>query len=271
MINQFVFSQSTVMKFLSMGFNARELIITIPDREKHSRTGYYFYGYKDYSEAFISEHLITLSTGVLNEFYPNSLIRHKFPPLEYRHYIGENNSEGYEELVVTYGWCGEEYKEENGKLVYWALTDERRPYIISNRIEQRRNDIIIHAKDEDGNSYRYRYYNISQKELLDIYLTRYVDLICDVNESINEYISTDELDDVLIPLLNGRTARELAIFRNCLFAIKNYKFSNNTWTEFFHKYLDGYNGRYTNDEVMSMFTDNEKKLLDLIIRYENRR
>jgi len=72
-------------------------------------------------------------------------------------------------------------------------------------------------------------------------------------------------------LLDGRTERELAIFRNCLFAIKGYKFSNNTWTDFFNKYLVGYSGKFTNDKVMTMFSVNEKKLLDLIIRYENRR
>jgi hypothetical protein len=274
-IDTLLYSQSDVMQFFSMGFNARELIITIQDMENDNETYYdysyyyYFYGYKDYSEAFISKDLIELNTGVPNEFYPNSLIRHKFDPIEYIHYYGGNNIDGYGSIVITVGWMGEEHKEENGKLVYWAKTDERIPYIISERIEQEGNNIIIHAKHKDGVSFRYKYYNISKKELLDIFLTRYIDLICDVNESINEYISTDELDDVLIPLLKGRTARELAIFRNCLFAIKDYKFSNKTWTDFFNMYLEGYNGKFTNDEVMKMFSVNEKKLLDLIALYEN--
>jgi len=273
-VDTLLYSPSEVMQFFSMGFNARELIITIQDMENDIETYdvtnyYYFYGYKDYSEAFISKDLIALNTGVPNEFYPNSLIRHKFAPIEYRNYYGGNGIEGYESIIVTFGWMGEEHKEENGKLVYWARTDERTPYIISERIEQEGNNIIIHARHEDGFRNRYKYYNISKKELLDIFLTRYVDLICDVNVSINEYISTDELDDVLIPLLKGRTARELAIFRNCLFAIKGYKFSNKTWTNFFNKYLVGYNGRYTNDEVKAKFTENEKLLLDLVIKYEN--
>jgi hypothetical protein len=63
----------------------------------------------------------------------------------------------------------------------------------------------------------------------------------------------------------------LAIFRNCLYAKYDYRFSSASWTEFFEKYLPNYRARYSNSEVAEMFTEADKWILDLIIQYENRR
>jgi len=123
-ISRFVYSQSEIIKFLSLGFNTKDECISTMD-DSSITTYFYFYGYKDYSEAIFDNELITLSIGESGAFYPDLYIRHKF--------------------------------------------------------------------------------------------------------------------------------------------------SNKAWTDFFNNYLKGYNGKFTNDEIMKMFSDNEKKLLDLIIKYENRR
>ena len=262
---------SDIVKFLSMGFNAKDEVINTQDNRSANYTKYYFYGYKDYSEAIIDENIISLSTGEPGAFYPYLRFGFKLKPLVYERYnTGTQNIVGYIHYAHATGFFIEEHEEIDGKLVYWALKDTFETLFSSDKIEQKENEIIVHANNESA-SYQYRYYNISQKELLDIFLSRYVDLICDVNKLIiNGNIDADEIDDVLIPLLQGRTARELAIFRNCLFAKKGLKFQTQIWTDFFNEYLDGYNGKFTNEEVMAMFTDNEKYLLDLIKKYENR-
>jgi hypothetical protein len=262
---------SDVMKFLSMGFNTKDEVINTQDDEIVYYTNYYFYGYKDYSEALINENSISLSTGEPGAFYPYALLGHNLGPIVYERYnTGTQSVVGYIHYAYATGFFIEEHEEIDGKLVYWALKDTFEIFFSSDNIEQKEDEIIVHLNGESV-IYQYRYYNISQKELLDIFLNRYLDFICNVNKFIlNENIDTDKLDDVLIPLLQGRTARELEIFRNCLFAKKGLKFQTQIWTDFFNEYLNGYNGKYTNEEVMAMFTNNEKYLLDLIKKYENR-
>ena len=70
-------------------------------------------------------------------------------------------------------------------------------------------------------------------------------------------------------ILETRTPRELAIFRNCIYAMKGYRFTGRSWTDFFGKYLEGYSGTRTNDEVTAMLSDSEKWLPELIVGYEN--
>jgi hypothetical protein len=164
----------------------------------------------------------------------------------------------------------EEHKIENGRLVYWAITEDNIPYGTSERIEQNNQRIIIDINFRSGGKFQVMYYNVPRNEVLDLFLKNYLKLIVEANEMVNNH-NIDENQRYITPLLQGRTARELAIFRNCLYAIKGYRFSNSSWTDFFNKYLDGYNGLYTNDEVMAMFTENEQWLLNLIIQYENRR
>jgi hypothetical protein len=276
-MNQSVFSQSEVMRFLSMGFNAMDELRF----NNATYTTYYFYGYNQYSEAIIDGG-VSLSIDEPGVFYPNGP-RLEFTPNKYTRYTGKNNSIGYFWHVFIQGSTGMEYKFENGKLVYWArgkdywgegLEFKWDQYTILRKIEQNNQSITVYytlsGNDKISSD---RYYNISKTELLDIFLKRYTELINDINENLQEYIDNfrNDFEENILLLIKGRTSRELAIFRNCLYAIKGYKFANPAWTEFFNKYLDGYNGRYTNDEVTTMFTENEKWLLDLIIQHENRR
>jgi hypothetical protein len=263
-MGQFVFSQSEIMQFFSMGFNTE-------NDSRGNGPSYHFYGYDDYSEAFIYGSSIQLSTGEPRTFYPNGLITYLFPPNVYYPYDGQNNSVGYYSTVPSVGAVGGvEHKFENGRLVYWALTYDFQPFTTLERIEQNSQGITIYYK-ESGENFQCKYYNIPRMELLDLYLKKYVWIICATNEMVNEYDNVNVIYDSIIPLLQGRTPRELAILRNCLYAVKGYRFANSTWTDFFNKYLDGYRGRFSNDEVTAMFTKNEKWLLDLVIQHENRR
>ncbi|WP_461248079.1 YARHG domain-containing protein, partial [Treponema sp. R6D11] len=254
MMCQFIYSQSEAMRFFTMGFNARNYF-------RGNRTTYFLYGYKDYSEAIVSEKHLELSIGN-NSFYTVGFLDYSLN--EQERYNGQNNSIGYQWISPGIGYVGEEHKIENGRLVYWAMAEGDYPYLISERIEHNNQRIIIDTKDRSGDKYQVMFYNVSKNEILDLFLKNYLKLIIETNEMVNKR-NIVENQEYITPLLSGRTPRELAIFRNCLYAIKGYKFSNSTWTDFFNKYLDGYNGRYTNDEVTAMFTKNEKWLLDLII------
>jgi hypothetical protein len=262
LINQFVFSQSEAMQFYTMGFYARNFFRGIG-------TVYFLYGHEDYSEAIVFKNYLELSTGH-NSFYPVGSLNYHFPPNEQLPYNGQNNSMGYQWYSPGVGYVGEEHKIEKGRLVYWAATEDNIPYITSEKIEHNNQGIIIDASDRSGDKFQIMFYNVSRNEVVDLFLKNYLKLIIDANRMVNNH-DIDENQEYITPLLQGRTSRELTIFRNCLYAIKGYKFANSAWTEFFSKYLDGYNGRYTNDEVTSMFTKNEKWLLDLIIQYESKR
>jgi len=54
-MNQFAFSQSEAIKFLSMGFNAS-------NNGQGGDIEYFFYGYEDYSEAMIYSEFARFST-----------------------------------------------------------------------------------------------------------------------------------------------------------------------------------------------------------------
>jgi hypothetical protein len=271
-LNQFAFSQSEVMKFLSMGFNARV--------RSSGDVSYCFYGYEDYSEALFNNDYIELSTGIPETFYPHGHVRHGFSPYTYSRYNGQNNSIGYEHDVPTSGTYGEEYRFENGKLVYWASGEARVPTSIAEKIEQNNQSITISFSFIYSEGiFQYKYYNIPRTKLLDLFLKKYVELIVEIDDLLTGKIESSRLEnfnetffkEYVSALLGGRTSRELAIFRNCLYAIKGYKFTSSAWTDFFNKYLDNYKAQFSNAEVTAMFTDNEKRLLDLITQYESRR
>jgi hypothetical protein len=277
-----LYSQSEVMQFLSMGFNASRS--WDGDTNWNGNTTYYFYGYNDYSEAIFNVwDIIALSIDDDGTFYPHGPIRYGWPPYTYYRYTGQNNSVGYYYHAPTSGSVGIEYKFENGRLVYWARGEDlmygRTPSVTLERVEQNNQSITIYYSIDsigyENRDFSERYYNISRTELLDIFLKKYVEMICEINNiennNKNDYNFENNYDAYISLLIRSRTSRELAIFRNCLYAIKGYRFANSTWAEFFNKYLDGYNGQYTNDEVTAMFTENEKWLLDLIIQNENRR
>jgi len=271
MMNSFLYSQSDAIKFISMGFNA--------EQNYRGELDYYFYGFNDYSEAIIYNDHIRLSTKTPGEFYPNGHIEHGFSPYTYNRYKGQNNSIGYYWHIPTLGSYAMEYKIENGKLIYWAVGEGLQygqpPYSKVEKIEQSIQSITINFI-VNGYNYSEKHFNISKTELLDIFHKNYVKIICEIIDIGNtdrkySYNFEDNYNEYISLLISSRTSRELAIFRNCLFAIKGYKFTNSTWTEFFNKYLSKYEGKYTNDEVKAVFTENEKWLLDLIIKNENGR
>jgi hypothetical protein len=111
----------------------------------------------------------------------------------------------------------------------------------------------------DFDDWSYRFYNINEKKLENIYLTAFTQAI---RRHLN--IINDET-------LQGRTKEELAIIRNCLFARYNYVFQSSKWRQFMVNYYDSnYQGICSNQEVMDMFNKNEKILLEKIIEYEKK-
>jgi hypothetical protein len=252
---------SEIMQILSMGFNAAD-------------DTYYFYGYEDYSEAIMDPDA-SLSTGTAGVFYPRGRDIGR-PPRKYIRYNGQNNSIGYyychrwPDLVDSDAY---EYKFKNGRLVHWATyrIGYNGDFIPCNtlvKIEQDTQGIRIYYQDRGKGAVKnFSYYNISRTELLDIFLKKYVQLICDINNRIEN----NNTDEILLDFIRVRTPQELAIFRNCLYAIKGSKFADSTWEEFFNKYLEGYEAEYSDNEVTAMFNESEEWLLHLILRYENRR
>jgi hypothetical protein len=268
---------SEVIQFLSMGFNTEK-------KENYSDT-YYFYGYEDYSEAILLYSDCMLPTGTAGVFYPFSYRDLACPPLKYIRYNGQNDSIGYYYNMRPYYVNNDayEYKFKNDKLVYYAnyhITKEGEFVLmyVSDRIEQDTQGLRIYLRNRKGDeSSLVSYYNISRAELLDIFLKGYVQIIREINDKLNVKFNdkfqrkSNNADKFLLDFIRGRTPRELAIFRNCLYAIKGSKFADSTWEEFFNKYLEGYKAEYPENEVIEMFTDNEKWLLYLILRYENGR
>ena len=267
-------AQSPAMRFMSMGFNARE--------DHRGDTTYFFYGYAGYSEAFIYDGWIEMSAGGPGAFYPNGSIRYGFSPQSYTPYRGAHNSDGYYWYVPTQGSYNMEYTMEHDKLVYWALGEGlhygRAPFTVVKNIFQNNQSVTIDYTDDsgDGRVYRERYYRVARAALLDIFVKQYLNIIAEIVEIGNTdkamYNFGDNYDRYITLFINSRTARELAIFRNGLYALKGYRFANTEWLDFFTRYMPSYNPRSaSNAEVTGMFTDNERWLLNLVIQRENGR
>jgi hypothetical protein len=262
--NQFVFSQSEVMKFLSLGFNTQQ-----SENSGKYYYEYYFYGFPDYSEAVFGDDSIRLSLGADAFFPPYGRIEHSFVPHQYERYDGKDNSIGYDLYMPTQDFVSYERKWENGKLTFFARGWDRRygkELIVSEKIEQSSESITIHFGES-----QYRYYNIPRNELLDKFLTNYVELICATVKLVNTYDFREDSSLYIEPVFQNRTPRELAIFRNCLYAIKGNRFVNSEWTDFFNKYLPDYRAQFSSAEVTAQFTEKEKWLLGLVIQAERKR
>ena len=267
-VNIQLFPQIT--ESLSMGYNSFF-------RAGNNEIIYYFYGYEGYSEAILFPRSIDFETSISGWYYS---FDSQGELVQYSQYQGANNSIGFFRSRTNGPGRSHpfEYKFEDNRLIYWKSPSGHS--YSKYEIEQHSDRIIIHAYLL--NTIRqYRYFNISRIELLDMYLRRFVEIICKFLEVAQEIIinengpaepfiyrmnKTYQIRD----FFDGRTARELAIFRNSLFARKGYKFTSQSWIDFFNKYLDGYNGRYTNDEIMAMLNEQERWLLDLIIEYEKK-
>jgi len=270
MLNSFLFPQSDVMRFLSLGFNVEEFSVV---GRSGKNMDYFFFGFEDYSEAFIYGTTLFLNVGD-GLYYSSGYIRSCLPPTQYSFFYDSNNTIGLYWDSPGFGELGQIQRFENGKLIYYALTYGRRNTASSilENIDQDAQRIIIRIRSVEDPEILMQsiFYNIPANELLDLFYRAYIELIRSVIDGVNEYSGVDEISNEVSLLLQGRTARELAIFRNSLFAIKGLRFQTQSWVDFFNRHLIGYNGQYTNTEVMAMFTDNEQWLLNLILQYENR-
>jgi len=265
MMNSFLFSKSEVIRFLSLGFNS-------VDMSGHHLT-HYFFGFEGYSEAIIFGSSILLSIGD-GLFYSDMHIRQRSPPRMHYFFHGSNDNVSLNWNLPGVGQAGLIKRFENDRLVYWA--SGYRDWWVGTILESIVQDdqrIIIRKRfvnDLSENIFQAIYHNIPANELLALFYRRYVELIRSVIETVNDYSDISNISNEISLLLQGRTARELSIFRNTLFAMRGLTFQTQAWTNFFTQYLVGYNGRYTNDEVIAMFTENEYWLLNMIIQHENR-
>jgi hypothetical protein len=152
--------------------------------------------------------------------------------------------------------AGFQYKTENGKMVSaWYIHRYREGETYADSIKYRPDGSVI----VDFGRFTMRFYNIPEKELIKRYLTAFT-------QATKQHLN--RLDD---EALQGRTKEELAIIRNCLFAKYNYNFQTKKWKVFMTDYYDkNYKGINSNQEVMNMLNEREKKLLERIIYYENK-
>ena len=142
---------------------------------------------------------------------------------------------------------------------------------------------MIDSEDPDDGTmppHHFKYYNIPKDRLLDLYLKLYlegIDYILDKQWESRNRISIKKqktyIDNRIISKgLESRTSRELAIFRNYIFARHNYRFRSDEWNIFFRKYYNpNYSGVWTNEEVMRMLSPHEEYILNLIVKYERGR
>jgi hypothetical protein len=122
----------------------------------------------------------------------------------------------------------------------------------------------------------YVYSNVAKETLLDFYISIYlknIDYIFgeyddETSPAMKKEYSINNMQ-YLIENIKDLTQKELAIFRNYIFARHNYRFQSNEWNSFFKKhYKSDYHGTKSNNEVMGLLSDYEKMILNLIIEYE---
>jgi hypothetical protein len=149
--------------------------------------------------------------------------------------------------------------DRSGKLTAVELTGAYREgrYMSKNVIYNQDGSISVNFERPIDHIY-IRFYNIPEEKLTDIYLSAFTQ---DIRRNINA-IGEDSL--------RNRTKEELAIIRNCLFAKYNYSFQTPQWRNFMLKYYDpNYRGTYSNQEAMDRFSESDRLLLELVLKYEN--
>jgi hypothetical protein len=158
------------------------------------------------------------------------------------------------------------WRMENNRLIYVRIFHDDAPFdyiyreTFAEKIEYAQSALTVYLTD----GMIYKYYNIPENELIDIFMAKIVNEMIHIINNVDRYINTADIEIIL----RNMTPRELAIFRNSIFAKYSYSFQTPNWIEFFNNYIVDYSGKYTNAEVMEQLTDNEKWLLDLIIKYE---
>jgi hypothetical protein len=235
---------------------------------------HYFFGFDGYSNAFLFRSEYSYNKLSLDIHW--TLL---FPVKNENKYITfggglQRNINSIEDTRLT-------YDISNGRLTYWKSS-----FGSSIDIKYGRNNEIHILREPAGDTmptHLMCYVNVTEEEILTKYLRLYLDGIDYIlDKKWETRIKYDFLDrhilekrydnDALIAEgLNGRTARELAIFRNYIFARHNYRFRSDEWNIFFKTYYKvNYNGSRTNDEVMNTLTAHEKRVLELVIEQERK-
>jgi hypothetical protein len=239
-------------------------------------TQHYFFGFNEYSNAILSEW----------QYYARDR-REEIILWTLRLFSG--NEIGY----ITFGGGDPEnindtknasisYTMSNGSIINWENYGR-----VSSDIEYRQNNEIhiVTWDPMDGSMppNLHSYINISRKDLLGKYLRLYLDGIDYILDKkwesriigIGFYTEKDIIekrydnDAAIIESLNGLTTRELAIFRNYIYARHNYRFRSDEWNTFFMTYYkDDYSGNKTNEEVLNILPEYEKHILELINEQE---
>jgi hypothetical protein len=263
-----------VIYYLSLGGKFNTLNV------RYHVINHYFYDFDEYSDAIMwrdrrggSWTLQMNTKSSRNDFIT---FGNEYPlDSHYKTYDGENNSIGISAFMGAVSEQGYEYTIDNtGKLIYWASSSDFSPIDIAEKINENSGRIEINTNKYNDT---YVYSNISREELLGIFIRLYLENIDYIFGEYDEASSppmrkeyrSDNIDMYLLENLQGRTQKELAIFRNYIFARHNYKFQSNEWNSFFKRYYKSdYNGTRNNNEVMGLLTDYEKTVLNLIIELE---
>jgi hypothetical protein len=196
--------------------------------------------------------------------------------LVYQPYQGENGSTGISLMSESGPGEGYEYIFEDN-LTYWARSRNFLPHdpakeveVIGRRPEQ------ISIGTERSHYYAYAA-EVSRESTLRDFIRAYLENIEYIlgvvsgRRQLNSLEKQYEREEVLLEILKGRTERELAIFRNYIFARYNYRFQSDEWNLFFRRYYKSdYKGTRSNNKVMAFLTDGEKMVLNLIIQQEEK-
>lgn len=239
-------------------------------------TKYYFFGFNGYSNAIINENGVE-NTVLKDVQYGWWTLRLTTSTGNQYITFGGGDPENINSIEDTHIV----YNMVNGKLNHWEYYDR----VSSDVVYTKNNEINIVSWDTSDGSmppHLHCYINTPQEELLKLYLKLYlegIDYILDrewetrIKYKWYEYRLIEKRydnDTAILESLNGRTARELAIFRNYIFARHNYRFSSDEWNAFFRTYYkNDYNGTRTNADVMNILTEHEKYVLDLVVKQGN--
>jgi hypothetical protein len=233
---------------------------------------YYFFGFDDYSEAIMWE-------SIDDGFWTLQLKseRNQFETFG----GGFSETRDYQFKIPYYT-----YNLQNNQMVSFRIGSR-----ISYNIENNADTISIDTRDETDGTMpprNFTFYNISQEQILKIYLTNFlkgIDYILD-KEWLNNDIALKDTRDWRLyyakekeytiadigRILNGLTKRELSVFRNYMFARHNYEFRTKTWNDFFREYYNiYYTGTKTNDEIMANMTEYERTILNMITEIEQKK
>lgn len=241
-------------EYVSLGYNTVE-------RTRNGdeiSTRYYFLNHSQFrnmaSEKFYSS-LETEEEGVLE------LPHGSLEGVWIGYFFGGNNDfifknkEGYSNNTID-----EVFRVLDGKLVY----AETGGYV-SRKIEYSDTGLTV-VLSRQRDEIVIKYYNMPENKLYDMFMTAMVERMKQKISNLNRgYENHEYLEDDISKM----TKMELAIFRNCLFAVHRYAFRQKTWIDFMSSYFShNYEGSRSNAEAMAAFSNAERDLLQMIQKYE---